>query len=74
MLVNKIDLVPYLDVDLERLLANIDAVHPGVPTLLVSARAGDGIESWCEWLLGAVSERSRTTVACTADAVRSPMP
>src|SRR5919206_449596 len=33
VLVNKIDLLPYLDVDLERFLANLEAVHPGVQRL-----------------------------------------
>jgi hydrogenase nickel incorporation protein HypB len=55
VIVNKIDLLPHLDVSVERLLANIEAVHPGVPTMLVSARTGEGIEAWNEWLVGAVS-------------------
>src|SRR5437588_5428451 len=36
VLVNKIDLLPHLDFDLERFLANLDAVHPGLARLLVS--------------------------------------
>src|SRR3954468_1763052 len=35
-----------LDSDLDRLLHNVEAVHPGVRTLLVSARTGEGIEEW----------------------------
>jgi hydrogenase nickel incorporation protein HypB len=50
VLVNKIDLLPHLDVDVERLFANVEAVHPGVERLLVSARTGEGIEQWREWL------------------------
>ena len=53
VVINKIDLLPHLDFDLPRLLANVEAVHPGVPVLLVSARTGEGIEAWCEWLLAA---------------------
>src|SRR3954462_8872651 len=37
VLVNKLDLLPHLAFDLERLLANIESVHPGVPCLPVSA-------------------------------------
>ena len=37
VVVNKIDLLPHLDFDLDRFLANIDAVNPGVETMLVSA-------------------------------------
>jgi hydrogenase nickel incorporation protein HypB len=50
VLVNKIDLLPHLDFDLDRFLANLDAVHPGVRRLLVSARTGEGIEEWRRWL------------------------
>lgn len=53
VLVNKIDLLPHLELDLDRLLANLDAVHPGVRRILTSARTGEGIDEWCEWLLSA---------------------
>jgi hydrogenase nickel incorporation protein HypB len=51
VLVNKVDLLPHLDFDLDRLLYNLDAVHPGVPRMLVSARTGEGIEAWRDWLV-----------------------
>ena len=54
VLVNKIDLVPHLDFDLGKLLANVEAVHPGMPTALVSARTGEGVEEWRRWLVQAV--------------------
>ncbi|MBV9968970.1 MAG: hydrogenase nickel incorporation protein HypB [Xanthobacteraceae bacterium] len=50
VIVNKIDLLPYLDFDLEKLLYNIDAVHPDVERIVLSARTGEGIEAWREWL------------------------
>ncbi|MEA2461977.1 MAG: hydrogenase nickel incorporation protein HypB, partial [Actinomycetota bacterium] len=56
VLVNKIDLLPHLDVSVERLEANIQAVHPGVPTMRVSARSGEGIDAWREWLVRTVAE------------------
>ena len=52
VLVNKIDLLPHLDFDLDKLLYNLDAVHPDVERLLVSARAGEGIDAWRAWLRG----------------------
>jgi hydrogenase nickel incorporation protein HypB len=55
VLVNKIDLLPHLDFDLERFLYNLDAVHPGVPRLLLSARTGEGVDAWRDWLVGAVA-------------------
>jgi hydrogenase nickel incorporation protein HypB len=51
VLINKIDLLPHLDFDMERFLHHLDAVHPGVPRMLVSARTGDGVDAFREWLL-----------------------
>ena len=51
MIVNKIDLLPHLDLDLEKLLYNIDAVHPDVERIVLSARTGQGIDAWREWLV-----------------------
>jgi len=51
VLVNKVDLLPHLDFDLDRFLRNLDAVHPGMPRMLVSARTGEGVAAWRDWLL-----------------------
>jgi hydrogenase nickel incorporation protein HypB len=51
VLINKVDLLPHLDFDLDRFLANLDAVNPGVGHLLLSARSGEGTDAWREWLL-----------------------
>jgi len=51
VLVNKIDLLPHLDFDMDKFLHHLDAVHPGVPRMLVSARTGEGVEAWRDWLL-----------------------
>ena len=50
VVVNKIDLLPHLDFDLDKLLYNLDVVHPGVRHMLVSARTGDGVDEWAGWL------------------------
>jgi hydrogenase nickel incorporation protein HypB len=50
VLVNKIDLLPHLDFDVDRFLYNLDAVHPDVDRLLVSARTGEGVQAWRDWL------------------------
>jgi hydrogenase nickel incorporation protein HypB len=50
VLVNKVDLLPHLDYDVERFLRNLEAVHPGVEHLLVSARTGEGVDAWRDWL------------------------
>jgi hydrogenase nickel incorporation protein HypB len=57
VLVNKIDLLPHLDFDLEQFEHNLDAVNPGVPRMLVSARTGEGVDAWRDWLLELAARR-----------------
>ena len=58
VVVNKIDLLPHLDFDLDRFLANLDAVNPGVERMLVSARTGEGIDEFAR-LAGRRPRRAR---------------
>jgi len=53
VVVNKIDLLPHLDYDLDKLLNNLEAVHPGVEHMAVSARTGEGVEGFRDWLVHA---------------------
>ena len=57
IVVNKIDLLPHLDFDLEMLLYNVDQVHPGVETIVLSARTGEGVGAWREWLVRLAARR-----------------
>ena len=50
VVVNTVDLRAHLDFDLDRFLANLDAVNPGARTILTSARTGEGIDEWRAWL------------------------
>ena len=73
VLVNKIDLLPHLDYDLDRFLYNLDQVHPDVERMLVSARTGEGIDAWRDWLAavgarGTGRLRERRALRSTADA------
>jgi hydrogenase nickel incorporation protein HypB len=61
VLVNKIDLLPHLEFDLDKFLYHLEQVNPGVPRLLVSARTGEGVERWREWLLS-IAQRDRALV------------
>jgi hydrogenase nickel incorporation protein HypB len=56
VLVNKIDLLPHVDFDLDRFLGHLDDVHPGVEHMLMSARTGEGVDEWRDWL-AAVPQR-----------------
>ena len=52
--VNKIDLLPHVDVELEELLYNLQVVHPGMGHLLTSARTGEGVDAFRDWLVNRV--------------------
>jgi hydrogenase nickel incorporation protein HypB len=60
VVVNKVDLLEHLDFDLDRFLHNLDAVNPGVERMLVSARSGEGTETFRDWL-GAVARSVSTS-------------
>ena len=59
VVINKIDLLAHLDFDVDRLVANIDTVNPRAETMLVSARTGEGVDAFRDWLAG-VPARAET--------------
>jgi hydrogenase nickel incorporation protein HypB len=62
VVINKIDLLPHLDFDLDAFKRNLRAVNPAAVTLEISARTGVGIDAWCNWLsllTGAEPARTR---------------
>ena len=67
IVVNKIDLLPHLEFDLDRLRENLDSVHPGVARIELSARTGEGVETWRELAL-------RGPGAPAGDRMRQSMP
>lgn len=52
VLINKIDLLPYVDFDLNRARANVRAVNADALVLHISSRTGEGLEEWYRWLEG----------------------
>lgn len=50
VVVNKIDLLPYVDFDVATCVANARRARPGVEAIEVSATRGDGLQSWYGWL------------------------
>lgn len=50
MLLNKIDLLPYLNFDVESCIAAARAVNPHIEVILISATSGEGMDSWLSWL------------------------
>lgn len=52
VLLTKTDLLPYLDFDVARSEAAIRSVNPDAPILHVSARSGEGMAAWLDWIRG----------------------
>lgn len=50
VLLNKMDLVPYLDADVDRYVAHVRQVNPTAAILPISARTGAGMNAWFTWL------------------------
>ena len=58
-LLNKTDLLPYLDYDLQQARDYIDQVHPGMPVFEISAKTGEGFDPWVAWLKQQISGRKK---------------
>ncbi len=56
-LINKIDLLPYLDLEITAVRESIQQVHPQMPIFDISAKTGEGLDDWCKWLSGLVREK-----------------
>jgi hydrogenase nickel incorporation protein HypB len=50
VLLNKMDLLPYLDFDLALFEKNLRAVNPSAEVVELSARTGEGMDDWLDWL------------------------
>jgi hydrogenase nickel incorporation protein HypB len=50
MILNKIDLLPHVDFDVSRAIANAAQVNPAITALELSARSGEGLDGWYAWL------------------------
>ena len=68
MLLNKSDLLPYVDFSVEKASEFAARVHPGIEVLTLSARSGEGVEAWLDWLRAGVA----VAKAGKAQAARKP--
>ena len=50
-LLNKTDLLPYLDYDAAAAKENMQKIHPEMPVFEISARTEEGFDTWIEWLI-----------------------
>ncbi|MNQ98649.1 Hydrogenase isoenzymes nickel incorporation protein HypB [compost metagenome] len=50
MVINKIDLLPYVSFDVARCIENAKRVNPYIQVIQVSATTGEGMDAWLNWL------------------------
>lgn len=56
LVINKIDVLPYFDFDMEKVVEYAHMRNPRLEIFPVSAATGEGIEAWCEWLRKQVNQ------------------
>ena len=54
VIINKIDVLPYFDFDVEKCKEYIKRRNPNAKVFMVCAKTGEGIDEWAQWLLGEV--------------------
>ena len=50
LLINKIDVLPYFDFDMDKVLAYAHMRNPRLKVFPISAKTGEGMGAWCDWL------------------------
>lgn len=74
MILNKVDLLPHLDFDVERCIAYAKQVNPDIQVLQLSVRSGEGMQAWIDWLetqRRSLLQQRVDTLQAEADAFRA---
>ncbi|MBE9059698.1 hydrogenase nickel incorporation protein HypB [cf. Phormidesmis sp. LEGE 11477] len=58
LLITKIDLAPFLEIDIETIVANVRQINSKADIFLVSAKTGEGLDHWLDWI------RQKTPASC----------
>lgn len=56
LIINKIDVLPYFDFDMDKVVEYAHLRNPRLKIFPLSAKTGEGVDAWCDWLRGQVSE------------------
>lgn len=74
MILNKVDLLPYLDFDVDKCIEYARRVNPDIEILQVSARSGEGMDAWLDWIAAQRAKRIEQRMAqlnAAADQLKS---
>jgi hydrogenase nickel incorporation protein HypB len=67
-LLNKVDLLPYLEYDVTLAADNILQIHPGMPVFRLSAKTGEGLDAWTGWIRRCIQEKLKRQSSGPGDA------
>ena len=56
LIINKIDVLPYFDFDMEKVVEYAHMRNPNLKIFPISAKTGEGVEAWCNWLKQQVTD------------------
>jgi hydrogenase nickel incorporation protein HypB len=57
LIINKVDLLPYIDFDMDYFREGVEILNPGLVTFPVSCRTGEGIDVWINWIVDNTANR-----------------
>ena len=59
LIINKIDLLPYVPFDMDYFTKGVEVLNPGVAIFPVSCKTGENMQAWVDWLLKKVNPKSK---------------
>lgn len=62
LVINKVDLLPYVPFDMEYFKRGVEALNPGLTTFALSCKTGEGIDAWLEWVAAEVEALRQPSV------------
>lgn len=62
LVINKLDLLPYVEFNMDYFREGVEALNPGLVTFPLSCRTGEGVDDWIDWLIEAL-EAHKTSAA-----------
>jgi len=60
LVINKTDLLPYVEFDMDYFQKGVEALNPGLITFQLSCRTGEGVGAWLDWLIGTLEAHPTT--------------
>ena len=63
LIINKVDLLPYVPFDMAYFRRGVEMLNPGLVTFPLSCKTGEGLDDWVEWLASQAQAKSKTSLA-----------